>query len=199
MSGVMYVLGDPDRPPVRMGFPQSYLLASAEAAVGTLIAHHWRIRNGEGQQVDVSIQAAVARCTYRSPMIFDLNQTVLHRGSGMSPVGEVFNKQIWPCKDGYILWQLYGPNFKRYNIATDKWVDEEGMANDYIRGTNWEEFAVRTTTQEIFNLITEPIANFFMTHTKAELMEGAIKHRFLLFPIADAKTIFDIEQLRARG
>ena len=39
MSGLMYLIGDPDRPPVRISFPQAYLHAGVEGAVGSMVAH----------------------------------------------------------------------------------------------------------------------------------------------------------------
>src|SRR3972149_4821390 len=59
MSGMMFHLGDGDRTPVRIGVPQAYLQAAGQAAVGTLVAHHWREQTGEGQWVEVSAQAAM--------------------------------------------------------------------------------------------------------------------------------------------
>ncbi len=35
LSGYMFLTGDPDRPPVRIGFPQAYLHAGMAAAAGT--------------------------------------------------------------------------------------------------------------------------------------------------------------------
>ena len=57
-SGVLLTTGDEDRPPVRTTVPQAFLHAGAEAAVGALIAHHARERDGIGQHVDVSAQTA---------------------------------------------------------------------------------------------------------------------------------------------
>ncbi|MBI4296834.1 MAG: CoA transferase, partial [Chloroflexi bacterium] len=51
MSGVLNEIGDPDRPPVRISFPQAHLVTSAEAAVGTMTALCQRELTGEGQQV----------------------------------------------------------------------------------------------------------------------------------------------------
>jgi crotonobetainyl-CoA:carnitine CoA-transferase CaiB-like acyl-CoA transferase len=39
MGGQMYLCGDPDRPPVRVSFPQAYCHAGAQGAMGTMIAH----------------------------------------------------------------------------------------------------------------------------------------------------------------
>src|SRR5438105_1434427 len=45
-SGVLLLTGDDDRPPVRTIVPQAFLHAGAEAAVGALIAHVARERDG---------------------------------------------------------------------------------------------------------------------------------------------------------
>ena len=44
MGGLMSLCGDADRPPVRMRPSQAYLQAGLQAAVGTLLAHHYRVR-----------------------------------------------------------------------------------------------------------------------------------------------------------
>ena len=41
-GGPLILAGDADRPPVRLGVPQAYLHASADAAVAALAAHHER-------------------------------------------------------------------------------------------------------------------------------------------------------------
>ncbi|PJB39722.1 MAG: acyl-CoA hydratase, partial [Deltaproteobacteria bacterium CG_4_9_14_3_um_filter_44_9] len=60
MGGVMFGTGEPERPPVRISFPQAYLQAASQAAVGTMIAHYYRQRTGKGQHVMVSMQASLA-------------------------------------------------------------------------------------------------------------------------------------------
>ncbi len=61
MGGILYPCGDPDRPPVQFAPPQSYYNAGVEAAIGTLMAHTYRQTSGQGQHVDVSIQASQER------------------------------------------------------------------------------------------------------------------------------------------
>jgi crotonobetainyl-CoA:carnitine CoA-transferase CaiB-like acyl-CoA transferase len=56
MSGLMYITGNPDSAPLRISFPQAFLLASAHAAASSMIAHYYRETSGEGQHVDVSAQ-----------------------------------------------------------------------------------------------------------------------------------------------
>ncbi len=59
LSGLMSLCGDPDRQPVQISFPQSYLAASTYAAEGILIALYERACSGVGQEVDVSAQATL--------------------------------------------------------------------------------------------------------------------------------------------
>jgi crotonobetainyl-CoA:carnitine CoA-transferase CaiB-like acyl-CoA transferase len=49
MGGLMYITGDADRPPVRVSVEQSYLHAGAHAAIGALLALHYRVLTGKDQ------------------------------------------------------------------------------------------------------------------------------------------------------
>src|SRR5262245_35751315 len=48
MAGFMYLTGDPDRPPVRVGVPHFYLHGAAAGATGAMIAHAQRVLTGRG-------------------------------------------------------------------------------------------------------------------------------------------------------
>ncbi|HEX7475461.1 MAG TPA: CoA transferase, partial [Dehalococcoidales bacterium] len=56
MSGLMYITGRPDEAPLRISFPQSFLLAAAHAAAASMVAYFHRESTGCGQHVDVSAQ-----------------------------------------------------------------------------------------------------------------------------------------------
>ena len=59
MGGIRYVMGDPDRAPVRAGISLGDSLAATYACLGTLVAVHHRTRTGRGQVVDSAIYEAV--------------------------------------------------------------------------------------------------------------------------------------------
>ena len=80
MGGLMSVCGDADRPPVRMRPSQAYLQAGLQAAVATLLAHHYRVRCGEGQFIDVSMQHAVSWTMIPTRQYWDLNRLIIERG-----------------------------------------------------------------------------------------------------------------------
>src|ERR1043165_2099197 len=85
LSGCMSLTGDPDRPPLRVTFPQSYSWTGSYAAVGALPAHYYRALTGEGQQVDVSAQATLLWAFSHAHVFWDLNRHVEKRaGSFMT-------------------------------------------------------------------------------------------------------------------
>ncbi|MFC1929188.1 CoA transferase, partial [Chloroflexota bacterium] len=203
MGGQMYAWGYPDRPPVRMNHPcQAYLHAAADAAAGAMIALYHRQMTGEGQQVDVSIHASVTQLTYMVTASWDMMKAIHQRGGGdiIRPGMKVRMRRVWPCKDGHVLFYYFaGPRAKRLSLPLVKWMESEGMASDFLKELDWESLDFAKTTQDIANRILEPTAKFFMSHTKAELMEGALKHHVMLFTLSTTKDILENDQLAARG
>jgi crotonobetainyl-CoA:carnitine CoA-transferase CaiB-like acyl-CoA transferase len=92
-----------------------------------------------------------------------------------------------------------GPMAKRHSIPLVNWMAEEGMADDWFKNFDWENFSHFETTQETIDRMEKQTIDFFMTHTKIELMEGAIKYRIMLYPISAANDLLESPQLAARG
>jgi len=59
MGGMLHPVGDPDRPPVRVGGAQASCQAAGQALLGTLVAHFERERTGRGSWVDTAAQHAL--------------------------------------------------------------------------------------------------------------------------------------------
>ena len=72
------------------------------------------------------------------------------------------------------------------------------MTDNFLRSIDWDTFNFATITQEIVDRIAEPTVKFFMAHTKAELLEGAVKRRVRLYPVSTTKDILESIQLAAR-
>ena len=104
MSGLLYLTGDRDRPPVNISMPQACLHAGGDAAVGTLIAYYHRERTGESQQVDISMQQSAAWFQAATIPFYELEGTVLQRAGTFRTGISAHNiqRQVWPCKDGYV-------------------------------------------------------------------------------------------------
>jgi crotonobetainyl-CoA:carnitine CoA-transferase CaiB-like acyl-CoA transferase len=199
MGGQMYPWGDVDRTPVRVSHhSQACLHAGAEAAAGAMLALYYREMTGEGQQVDVSIQDSVVRqTTYTILPSWDMMKIVQPR-MGRSPAMPV--RGTWPCKDGYVSWlYFFGPYARRFNLPFVRWMEDEGMANDFLKGFDWDTYDLATTAQEILDQLAEVPARYFLAHTKAELLEGAVKHGVMLYPVATIAETLASVQLAARG
>ncbi|MFC1965591.1 CaiB/BaiF CoA transferase family protein, partial [Chloroflexota bacterium] len=203
MGGQMYPWGDADRPPIRISHPyQAYLHAAADAAVGAMMALHYREMTGEGQQVDVSIQESVIQLNYHATDSWDMMKVILQRGGNdlLRPGINVRMQRIWPCKDGSVVFYWHsGSEGNRRSLPAVNWMESEGMATDFLKEIDWDTLDFATTTQDIMDRLEGPTGNFLISRTKAELMEGALKHRAMLYPVSTSKDILENAQLAARG
>ena len=201
MGGYMGVCGEEDRPPVRISHPcQAYLHASAEAAVGAMLALHYREVTGEGQWVDVSIQACAAQLAYGATVTWDTHRVVRHHGMGRTTNVNIHMSILWPCQDGFVIWIYFpGPNGKPWNLPLVNWIEDEGMADDFFKGFDWDTFVLETITQEVVDRLVESTRKFFMAHTKSELYEGALKYRAMVYPVSTTADLLNSVQLATRG
>lgn len=192
LGGFLYMTGDPDRPPVRISFPQAWLIAGAAAAVGTAMALFHRTRTGQGQHVDVSAQAAVARTLDRAPAFWDIGGQVLERAGPMArPGGGTLRRMLWPCKDGHVSYlMLGGTTGSRSLRALIAWMDEEGFDADYIKDLPWEEMDFTAIPPEVLRRTDETLGRFFSKYTKAQLWQQAKERRLLLYPVSTPSEVF---------
>ncbi len=84
------------------------------------------------------------------------------------------------------------------SIPLIKWMESEGVTSDFIKEFDWERLDFIKISQEEMDQIEEPTARFFLAHTKAELLEGAVKHRAMLYPVSTAPDMLESAQLAAR-
>ncbi len=201
MCGLMYLCGDPDRPPVRISFPQAYLHAGAEAAVGTLIAHYHREGTGEGQWVDVSIQEAAYVTTMNAPLFWPLEKRPLKRAGAWRTglTSGVLQRQIWRCEDGYINMPIYGgPVGAKTNRALTEWMNNEGMSDDFLQSIDWPSFDMTTLDQKTWDHIEGLMQKFFLTHSRNELYSQGLRRGLMIYPVYTPEDIAGDAQLEAR-
>jgi benzylsuccinate CoA-transferase BbsE subunit len=201
MGGIMFLTGSPDRPPVRISCPQSYLQAGAEAATGAVSALYYRYNTGQGQFVDVSIQASLVTLLLQARITWEIEKKI-YRRTGQIRGGFKAAKgvrQVWPCKDGHVCFNLsLGPAGVISNKALVELMNSKGMAPPLLNEINWDRFNYAIATQEEIDAIEEPIGRFFREHTKEYLDGEAGRRRILLFPVATVEDIFNNPQLKAR-
>jgi benzylsuccinate CoA-transferase BbsE subunit len=204
MGGLMYVCGDGDRPPVRMRPAQAYLQAGLQAAVATLLAHHYRVHSGEGQYIDVSMQHAVSWTIIPTRQYWDLDRLITERGGTSRAFGDQRRRIIFPCQDGHVA--MMGVMNSREWGSTVEWLASEGMAED-LSAASWAilvqhagpgPLAQAAVTDEELAHVYAVLSRFFLKHTKAELSEEAERRRIILFPVLTARDLVGHPQLAAR-
>jgi len=193
MGGLLARTGDQDRPPVRIShIPFAFLVGSMDAAWGTVAALFWRGSSGKGQQVDVSLQESMVKTTHTAQE---------RRGSSFYkvPLSEVTLRVVWPVKDGYVYRMLHdGESGARENPELVKWMDEAGMADDFIKGINWDGFYWRDRSREEIDRIHGCFARFLQTRTKAQVMEESASRDIGLQSMDSPREVLEHPQLEAR-
>jgi len=203
MGGFMHVTGDPERPPLRISFPLAYALASAQAALGSLIAFHHRQKTGCGQHVEVSAQEGVVNTLTNALATWELNGILTRRVGAFFFRGglgqEAHQRVVWPCRDGAVAFMAMGGRAGAHsNRALVEWMDEEGMANDFLRGIDWDTFDTVTLGKEFHQKVEEAIERFFKARTRQQLHEGARQRGIFLQLVATPKDIIESQQLAER-
>jgi crotonobetainyl-CoA:carnitine CoA-transferase CaiB-like acyl-CoA transferase len=202
MSGLMALVGESGRPPLRVSLPQARMWAGMHAAAGTLIAHAYREASGHGQHVDVSVQASLLWALANAPAHWSLMHEDLQRGGshivGRSTTGARM-RAIYQCRDGYINFIFYGGDAgRRSNAAMVEWMAELGEAPEWLRQTDWSAFNVAAATQREIDELEQPFVAFLSRRTKAEFSSESLKRGILGYPVADVRDIRTDPQLAAR-
>jgi crotonobetainyl-CoA:carnitine CoA-transferase CaiB-like acyl-CoA transferase len=98
VGGLRYIVGDPDRPPVRTGLSIGDSLAGLHAVTGALIALHHRERSGQGQVVDTAIYESVFNMMESTLPEFDRGGHVRERSGARLP--GIVPSNSYRCGDG---------------------------------------------------------------------------------------------------
>ena len=202
LSGAMALAGEPGGEPMRVTAPQAHDWAGVEAVMGALTALACRRRTGYGQHVDVSAQAAVLAAIAHAPAFWDLNGISPERAgvfiTGRSVTGAKM-RALWPCKDGWLNFIIYGGEAGRHtNRQLVEWMAECDCAPEWMRSIDWTNFAVTNLTQEEVDRLEAPIGRFLLSLTRHEFLDGALAREMLGYPVSTVEDIAHDRQLAAR-
>ncbi len=101
MGGWRRIVGDPDRPPSRMGVSIGDALAATYGALGALAALAWREKSGEGQVVDSALYEAVLQVM--ESLVPDFQIARYERGRTGSILPGIAPSNVYRCADGDLL------------------------------------------------------------------------------------------------
>lgn len=201
LGGLMNVCGNPDRRPVQVSLQQSYIAAGTHAAEAAMIALFERENSGLGQHVDVSAQATLTWfISELLPFYSLLGQDMKRAGGAITRVGGLLCPVVFKCKGGYISYLIQAglPGAER-NQKMVQWLEEEGLATDYLREKDWYNWDWTEVSAKELDKIAKPVGELFLRYTSQELYQDAIRRGISLFPVSTAKDVMENLQLEARG
>jgi len=157
MGGWRYVVGDPDRPPARMGVSIGDTLCATYGTMGVLAALHHREKTGEGQVIDTALYEAVLQVMEGLVPEYDYNGFIRERSGSILP--GIAPSNVYSCKDGPF---MIGANndaiFGRLAQAMDRpeLADDPEYKTHLARGRNQtvldemiNQWTCRLTIQEV--------------------------------------------------
>jgi benzylsuccinate CoA-transferase BbsE subunit len=206
-SGSLWLAGDPAQTPVRSTLPQSANWAGMYAAMGTLLAVLARdAHDGAGQHVDVSAQASMVTAISHAPIFWDLlGEEQVRSGpflAGRSVTGAQF-RNIWPCRDGYVTFALYGgPAGRDSSRELVAWMDEvaqPGGVPPGLKAVDWDAFDPTCATQAEVDALEAGIAPFIESLTRDEFFAHFVERNMLGYKVSTVEDVLIDPQLAARA
>lgn len=137
MGGWRYIVGEPDRPPSRMGVSIGDTLTATYGCMGVLAALHYRSQTGKGQIVDAALYESVLQVMEGLVPEYAHEGVIRERSGSILP--GIAPSNVYICKDGeYMigankdsLWQRLAEAMGRPELGTD-----ERYATHLARGQN---------------------------------------------------------------
>lgn len=125
MGGWRYIVGEPDRPPARMGVSIGDTLCATYGCMGVLAALHHRDRTGEGQIIDTALYEAVLQVMEGLVPEYNHNGVIRERSGSILP--GIAPSNVYKCKDGMF---MIGANKDEIFARLAKAMGQEELASD---------------------------------------------------------------------
>ena len=198
-GGILRLIGDLDRVPVKEALDACGFHADMVAAVGALTALHERRRTGLGQHVDISSQEVAFSRNVNGLLVWQFDRRLLKRAGGALNYGRATVRCIWALRDGFCFHSLMTGRFGApANQGLSDWMDACGAPNP-LAGVNWERYD-RSTLDAATRLQWEAaIEAFFLTRTRAEIADEGRRRGINATVIAAPSDVLDDPHLAARG
>lgn len=207
-GGRLAMQGDKDRPPIPVGFPQTYLQGGAQATADVLIALNEREKSGLGQFLDLSLQEVVwwtlmaaqgsPVCVGRNPPGCDDDRAMGVRSRAQ------YVPQVSEAKDGLVIVAVGGsPPGKKgmVTFAVDEARDHGDLEED-LDGYDWNNWVPLLRQNEISEdqlvRVMNHLRRYIKRRSKQELIDWALTNDLRLGPLNTTRDLINDRQLNAR-
>lgn len=199
MSGLMYLNGFPEDPPIAPGGEQAYHIASAALVATTLVAVAGRARDpkGRGRHVEVSMQEAMAMATLQTANanFYAWHGRIPRRAGFGAPLAASGSRNLFACADG--LWLSFvipvgaGPGWDPFV----EWLRDEGIDSP-VFDEAFRDAAYRATHGAEVAAAIEMLVS---RYPRERLFHEGQRRRILVMPVNDIRDLHEDPQLRSRG
>jgi benzylsuccinate CoA-transferase BbsE subunit len=178
MSGLIFTVGDPDRPPLTTGNEHSYHVGAMHGAIGTVVALYQRSFTGRGQIVDAPAQMGlvfVGSTEQQLPWILQ-HQIPQRQGRERFAVqlndGSTYLTPIlWPCKDGDISFTLASAAMAASAATIIESIKKDGIDSSSLERWDWSKVHEGEWSKADIDAILDTLHKYFSLHSKAELLQ----------------------------
>ncbi len=187
MGGLMALSGEPDRPPCVAPGEVAYGMASAFAALGTLVAIYHSNLTGKGQQVDTSAHASSVHIAGYAVPVFSATGHMGFRKTWSERTFDI--NDLYPCTDGFVRFCVL-PKAQWDSMV--EWLGSPEILNSPV-------FADQQFRRENSEIIDPYVLELTESQPKNEIyLEGQGRH-IAVTPVNTPKDFVESEQTEVRG
>ncbi|XOV89258.1 MAG: CoA transferase [Pseudomonadota bacterium] len=205
-GGRLSLQGDPDRPPVPVGYPQAWLHAGAQAAADALVALNERDGSGYGQHLDLSAFETMwwtLMGAQGAPVCINDNPPGIGDDRGAS--APVQGPRTVKALDGLVtIAPGASPPGTRtmYTLAIEA-ARKDGAPEPELEQYNWDQWTALlqqgVIPPEHMARAREVLDRFVARHTKLELVQWALQNNLRLGPLHTTRDLVSFPQYLQRG
>jgi crotonobetainyl-CoA:carnitine CoA-transferase CaiB-like acyl-CoA transferase len=118
MSGLMYITGEANREPLKLGLKAAQMVAGQNALAPTLAALYSRNLDGEGQHVDISIMEYCTGLLEYQIALYIHARYISGRVGSANEKGHPWGLE--PCRNGWIVLATQGERFRLFAEKTGR-------------------------------------------------------------------------------
>lgn len=166
MGGWRAIVGEPDRPPSRMGVSIGDTLAATYGCMGALAALHARETSGRGQVVDAALYESVLQVMESLVAEYDTMGIVRERSGSILP--GIAPSNVYPCADGEY---MIGGNGDAIFARLAKAMGQPGLAQDERYATHGARGAHQA---ELDALISDWTRSLTIDEVEALMVEHSV-------------------------
>ncbi len=199
LGGPVSLQGDHDRAPVRLGIPQVWRQAGAEAAVAAMIGHARVRTTGCGVFVDVSAQSAMTWTMLNGMTASAIQGRDYERDGASLQIGPAGFPLCHECKDGHVIVLCLGGLLAK--LAP--WMLEAGTIDEeWLAREDWTTYDYRIYRGGEFGIAQDELIatfrRFFATKTKRELFMPGLEIGATIAPVLTLDELQTFPQLVER-